>query len=189
MRNDKHELALLIVKNIHECYKHIGLKHTLTVLRQRFWIARGRNFARGVLRKDLVCRTYEEKTYHYPINPPLTPLRLNDSRLFVTTEIDNFGPVYVKNIYGQSDKTYISGVTLYTCAASRAIFLDLTPVMDSSVLERSIKRFISRRGCPSNIISDNGKNLSQETRTFITSTGIEWYLNLPLASWHGGLCK
>ena len=52
--NDKHKLALLIVKNIHECYKHIGLKHTLTEVRQRFWIVMGRNFVRGVLTKCLV---------------------------------------------------------------------------------------------------------------------------------------
>ena len=52
--NDKHKLALLIVKNIHECYKHIGLIHTLTEVRQRFWIVRGRNFVREVLTKFLV---------------------------------------------------------------------------------------------------------------------------------------
>ena len=168
----KHKLALLIVKNIRECYKHIGLKHTLTELRQRFWIVRGRNFVRGVLRKCLVCRRFEAKTYCYPITPPLTPLRLNDSRPFVTTGIDNFGPVYVKNVFGQSDKTYKAYVTLYTYAASRAIILDLTPGMEPSVLKRSIKRFISRRACPSNNISDNGKNfISQETGKFITSIG------------------
>ena len=60
--NDKHKLGLLIVKNIHECYKHIGLKHTLTELRQRFWIVRGRNFVRGVLKNCLVCRRFEGKT-------------------------------------------------------------------------------------------------------------------------------
>ena len=38
-------------------------------------------------------------------------------------------------------------MTLYTYAASRAIILDLTPGMEPSVLNRSIKRFISRRGC------------------------------------------
>ena len=42
--NDKQKLAQLIVKNIHKCYKHIGLKHTSSELRQIFWIARGRNF-------------------------------------------------------------------------------------------------------------------------------------------------
>ena len=60
---DKHKLSLLIVKNIHKWYKHIGLKHTITELRQRFWIVRGKNLVRGVLKKYLVCRRFEEKTY------------------------------------------------------------------------------------------------------------------------------
>ena len=110
--NDKHKLALLIVKNIHECYKYIGLKRTLTDLRQIFWIVRDRNFVRGVLKKCLVFRGFERKTYRYPITPPLAFLRLNDRRPFVTTRIDNFGPVYVKNVYWQSDKTYKARVTL-----------------------------------------------------------------------------
>ena len=42
------------------------------------------------------------------------------------------------------------------CAISRAIILDLTPGIDPSVSR--IKGFVSRPGCPSNIISDNGKN-------------------------------
>ena len=55
--------------------------------------------------------------------------------------------------------------------------------MDPSLLKQSIKRFISRRGCPSNI-NDNDKNfISQETGKFITSIGIKWHLNLPLAPW------
>ena len=86
------------------------------------------------------------------------PLRLSNSRPFVTTGTENFGPVYVKNVYGQSDKTYKAWVTLYTCAASRAIILGLTPGVDPSVLKLSIKRFISLQGCPSNI-SDNGKKI------------------------------
>ena len=104
--NDKQKLAQLIVKNIHKCYKHIGLKHTSSELRQIFWIARGRNFVWGLVRNCLVCRRFEGKTYCYPITPPLTTSRLNDSRPFVTTGIDNFGPVYLKNTYGQSDKTF-----------------------------------------------------------------------------------
>ena len=79
----------------------INAKH-----KQRFWIVRGRNFVRGVLRKCSVCRRFEGKTYRYPITPPLAPLRLNGSRPFVTTGIDNVGPAYVKNVFGQSDKTH-----------------------------------------------------------------------------------
>ena len=111
-------------------------------------------------------------------------MRLNNSRPFVTTGIDNFGPVYVKNVFAQSDKTYKAWMTLCACATSRAIILDITPEMDPSVLKQSIKLFIGRRGCPSNIISDNDKTfISQETGKFIISIGIEWHLNLPLAPW------
>ena len=133
--NDKHKVAQLIVKNIHEGYKHIGFKHTLTGLRQRFWIVRWRKSVRGVMRKCLVCRRIEGKTYRYPVTPPLTSLGLNDSRPFFTTGIDNVGPMYVKHLYGQSDKTYKAWVTLYTCAASRGIILELTPGMNPSVLK------------------------------------------------------
>ena len=101
-------------------------------------------------------------------------MRLNNSRPFVTTGIDNFGPVYVKNVFAQSDKTYKAWMTLCTCATSRAIILDVTPGMDPSVLKQSIKRFISRRGCPNNIINNNDKNfISQETGKFIISIGIK----------------
>ena len=182
--NDKHKIAMLLVKNIHECYKHIGLKHTLTELRQRFWGVRGRNFVRGVLKNCLVYRRFEGKTYRNPITPPQTPFRLN---LLLPPGLITLECSYMLQM---SDKTYKAWVTLYTCAASRAIILDLTPGMDSSVLKRSIKRFINCRGCLSNIISGNGKNfISQETGKFITSIGIEWHFNLPSAPWHGGFLR
>ena len=101
--SDRYKLAQLIVKNIHECYRYIVLQHSVTESRQRFSIERGRNFVKGVVGKCLVCRGFEGKLYRYPVTPQLTPLRLNDSRPFVTTEIENFGPVYVKNVYGQSN--------------------------------------------------------------------------------------
>ena len=69
-------------------------------------------------------------------------------------------------------------VTLYTCAASRAVILDLTPHLDSHSY---------RRGCLSNVISDGGRNfVSDETQTFVHSLGVDWKVNLPLAPWHDG---
>ena len=77
-------------------------------------------------------------------------------------------------------------VTLYTCASSGAIYLDLVPNMNSASLIRSFKWFISRNGCPDNVISDNGsKFVSDKNRNFGASTFIQWHLNLPLALWYG----
>ena len=71
-------------------------------------------------------------------------------------------------------------VTLYTCAASRAICLDLVPKMNSASFIRSFKRFISCFGCPDNVISDNGSNfVSDDSRNFVASRFIEWHLKKP----------
>ena len=129
-----------------------------TLLRQKFWIFRGRSFVRKILNECVVCKKLHGKPYHYPPPPPLTSLRLNDFRAFINTGIDNFGPLFVKDLFSNDKTVHKSWVTLYTCAATRSIVLDLIPDMSSKTLIRSLKRFISRRGCPDNIISDNGKD-------------------------------
>ena len=52
--------------------------------------------------------------------------------------------------------------TLYTCAASRGIVLYLVPDLSAETFTRSLSIFISQRGCPDHIISDNGRNCIAE---------------------------
>ena len=72
-------------------------------------------------------------------------------------------------------------MTLYSCASSRGIVLDLVPSLDSVSFIRSFRRFISRKvishngknAISDNVISDNGKNLvSVETKRFVSSIGV-----------------
>ena len=135
-----------------------------------------------------MCRKYEGPPSQYPITPPLTKLRLFDGYAFYTTVIDNFGSLYVKlNFDSKSDsqaplhKVY---VTLFTCTSSRDVILDAVPRLDASSFIRSIKRFISRHGCPTYIISDGGRNfVSLELQEFVSRLGIEWKFNLALSPW------
>ena len=137
-----------------------------------------------------MCRKYEGPPYQHPATPSLTKLRLNDTFVFLTMVIDNFGPLHVKSIFTSntgSSTLHKVWVTLYTCASSRGIVLDLVSSLDSVSFIRSFRRFISRRGCPSNVIWDNWKNsVSVETKRFVSSIGVNWITNLPLAPWHGG---
>lgn len=185
--NSKHSLTRLIVLNIHKSMKHISLKHTLTEVRNKYWICKGRSFVRGLLNKCVTCRKVHSKSYCYPANPPLPHLRLNDTRPFYTTGIDNFGPVYLRNAFDESGEMFKAWVTLYTCASTRAVLLDLVPKIDAECFKRSLTRMIARRGCPNHIISDNGKNfVAVSTQNHVADLGIEWHFNLPLAPWHGG---
>ena len=184
-----HPLTKLIILNIHERNKPIGYKHTLTEFRQRFWVVQGRKLVCNLLRKCVICKKIEGKSYTHPPSPPLTALRLNDTHPFDTTGVDNFGHLFVKEVFCEKndDKMYKAWVTLYTCASTRAILLGLVPRPNSTSFINSFRRMIARRGCPNNIISDNGKNfISDETQSFATNLGINWDLNLSLAPWHGG---
>ena len=78
-------------------------------------------------------------------------------------------------------KTYI---VLFTCSASRAVMLDLVEDNASKNFINSIKKFIARRGCPKNIVSDNGKVFtSQENQSFWVKQGITWKFNVDDAPW------
>ena len=73
------------------------------------------------------------------------------------------------------------------CAGTRGVIVDVVPHIDSTSFIKSFRRFISRRGGPSVIISDNGRNfVSNEKVEFVNGLGVDWRLNMPLAPWHGG---
>ena len=68
---------------------------------------------------------------------------------------------FVKDVFCEKndDKMYKAWVTLYMCASTRAFLLDLVPQPNPTSFINSFRRMIARRGCPNNIISDNGKPL------------------------------
>ena len=69
------------------------------------------------------------------------------------------------------------------CAASRAINLNLTKHLDFHI--RRFRRFAARHGCPSDVISDVGRNsVLDEMQMFVHSLGVDWRMNLPLAPWY-----
>ena len=101
--------------------------------------------------------------------------------------IDNFGPIYVKDMFDRSNKMHTAWGVVYTGAASRGIVLDLSPDTTSNSFIRSFSRFISRRGAPDHVISDNGCDfIANETQLFSAGRNIKWHFNVPLAPWHGG---
>ena len=184
----RHKLTELIILNAHQLVKHAWVKDTLTELRQRYWITKGRNYVRKLLFKCRTCRKHQTTSYDYPKSPPLTSLRTQDSQAFAVTGIDNFGPVNVKDVFYARSRTQKAWATLYTCASTRAIILDLVAHPSAPDFTASLTRFIARRGCPNHVITDNGSNFTaEETQVFAAQRNITWHLNIPLAPWYGGL--
>ena len=98
------------------------------------------------------------------------------------------GPLLCLPIYYAQEKLYKAYIVIYTCAATRAVILDVVHNANASTFISCFKRFISRRGCPSTVISDNGSAfISDDTQNFVSSRLINWKFNLEKAPWWGGM--
>ena len=140
-----------------------------------------------VIGKCVVCKKIEDRSYAVPPSPPLPEFRLNDEFAFSRVGIDFAGPLYVKDAHpkkGEINKAYIA---LFTCAASRAVHLELVPNLSAESFVRALIRFRGRRGTPSLIISDNGKTFKDSrVQAYCQRSGIAWKFNAEAAPWWGG---
>ena len=64
-------LAILTVMDAHKRFLHNGVKETLTELRSAYWLVRGRQFIRKLLRTCVVCRRLEGRHCRGIPPPPL----------------------------------------------------------------------------------------------------------------------
>ena len=94
--------------------------------------------------------------------------------------------MYVKNIFKNDPNELFKVYTaLYTCASTRAVYLDLVPDGSSRSFVNSLKRFIARHGTPKLFISDNARSfVGPEVQDYISHANIGW--NFILAYLHGG---
>ena len=150
----EHPITTLIVPYYYKALGNAGREHVLAAIRQTFWILRARSLIHGILRKCVDCRKRNEapmqqlmadlpKERLIPYEPP-----------FTYTGVDFFGPFYVKRGRG-SEK--VCGC-LFTCFTSRAIHIEDVNSLETDAFIQALRRFISNRGCPKEIWSDNGTN-------------------------------
>ena len=120
----------------------------------KFWVTKGRQTIKNVIGKCSVCKKIEGRSCAVPPPPPFPEFRLSDEFAFTRVGVDFVGPLYVKDVFlkkGEMNKAYI---TLFTCATSRTVHLELVPNLSA---ESALIRFKGRRGTPTLIVSDNGK--------------------------------
>ena len=125
-----HHLTTLIVRRAHERVFHNGVKETLTEIRSRYWIVKGRSFVRMILRQCTICRKFEGRPYLTPPPPPLPKFRVTERPPFTSTGVDFAGPFYVKS--SGVIKNSKAWICLYTCCLVQAIHLEIVPNMTTS---------------------------------------------------------
>ena len=193
----KSHATYLIIACHHEKVGHSGVGHTISSLRQRFWIVKIDVAVRSVIRSCLFCkRRAATPCSQLMTDLPLARLQVNQPA-FSHVGVDYFGPFLIKQ--GRSEvKRY---GCLFTCLSTRAVHLEVANEMSTDCFINCLCRFIGRRGHPLHIYSDNGTNFAgaekvlrmslekwnkQMIEEYLRQREIAWSFNPPAASARGG---
>ena len=202
----KHPFVRLLVLHTHNQIKHSGVRDTLTTLRERYWILRGREVVKNIIRHCVGCSRYHGVPFKSQPTPDLPVTRVSDDPPFSHVGLDFAGPLFIRpNKPSDSPEGDVNNsssmkvyVLLLTCASTRAVHLELTLGLSVQAFLLAFRRFASRRGLPATITSDNAKAFkssskdvskiirSQEVWHYLAERRIQWHFIVEHAPWWGG---
>lgn len=185
----------LYIIHVHQNLKHASPTTTLCALRLRVWIPKARMLVMQTIRLMCTeCRTLQ--AFKLPDFPPYPSTRMNPNPPFFFTGVDYGGPIQVQLTKTEVTKSWIC---LFTCLTSRAIHLELVFDLSTLAFLQALRRFISRRGAPAEIWSDNATNFkaadkvviaawteSESSQHYLATHGIRWNYITESAPWQGG---
>lgn len=197
-----HAFTKLYMTHLHQI-DHGGIDSTLARLQSRFWVPGARRILKSIKRNCVVCRKLERNLEDQCMGQVRTE-RMKPSPPFYHTAVDLFGPFVIKDAVRRRVRGKCFGV-IFTCLVSRAVHLDITENYSTEAFLGSLRRFVSIRGYPQTIHSDNGTQLvaaNKELREiaksldldaisrFGNNDGIKWSFNKSSdAPWLNGACE
>ncbi|KRZ48797.1 hypothetical protein T02_13788 [Trichinella nativa] len=137
-------LVELLIQDQHVRQLHVDVNQTLVGIRSKFWILKGRNAVRKVIRSCPVCRRVDAQPYRLRMGN-LPADRVTESLPFSHTGVDFAGSLFVRPEVKRSDtqvhKAYIS---IFTCMTTRAVHLELLKEQTTDSFLQGLRRFIFR---------------------------------------------
>lgn len=162
------QLSHLYVDFVHKLTLHGGPRLVLNTIRLECWILKVKNLVKKIIRNCKECVLYKKKCQNQ-IMSVLPEDRVNFSRPFTNTGVDFAGPFELKTFTGRSCKITKGYTCLFVCFSTKAIHLEAVSDLSTSAFLAAFARFISRRGCPSKMYSDNGRNFVGAARQIDTN--------------------
>lgn len=201
----KHYVSDLIIRDFHERCLHAGIQSTLYATREYYWIQNGKNQVTGVLHRCVECVRQRPRMMHAKM-ADLPESRITESSPFRCTGVDFFGPFLIKEKKARN-KTFIKTYgCVFVCMSTKAVHIELAIDMSSQGFLAAFRRFVSRRGLPEYVYSDNGTNFvganrelleiyklfdtsefKKDISNYALSNRIEWHFNPPVSPHFGGL--
>ncbi|GFV08831.1 integrase catalytic domain-containing protein [Trichonephila clavipes] len=128
--------------------------------------------------------------------------RINPCHAFEKVGIYFAGPITTKCQHTRKANNFKSYICLFICMCTKAVHLELVSSLSAAAFLSALRRFVSRRGYPSDIYSDNGINFvgasaylkdlfqlfhNSNVQDYSSSKNIQWHFIPPYAPNFGGV--
>ncbi|XP_003737979.1 uncharacterized protein LOC100906575, partial [Galendromus occidentalis] len=174
-----------------------GVSAILHALREDFLLIHARRISRKIISKCQLCKIFISKAAQLP-TPALPSFRIERSRPFRHTLAGFCGPFRYKRDSAEVGKAYI---LIFTCAASRAVYLELTTDLSTAEVFGALQKFVNRFPSVRFLLSDNGASFVRaakelkliyehikegDIKRWLANSFIEWKFATPAAPWTQG---
>lgn len=201
---NKSYLTDLLIADAHERTLHGGPQLMLNYLRSKYWILNSKSLVRNYVRKCVICVRYSSQSNQQMMGQ-LPKARVSAQKPFKCSGVDYAGPINIRATKGRGYHSSKGYICLFVCMTTRAIHLEVVSDMTSQSFLAAFKRFVARRGCVSDLWSDNGTTfvggakelqklfnveksmVASEIADFLATNGTTWHFIPPHAPNFGGL--
>ena len=169
----EHKLSELIAVDEHNKSGHLGCAATVSRIRAKYWIVGVRRLVNTLINDCVICKK-KFKKFAVQMMSPLPVERIRPSPPFFNVGIDYFGPYMIRGEVQKRIRGKGYGV-LFTCLSCRAVYVDIAHNYSTDGFLQVYRRFISLRGSPRKIFSDQGTCLvgaSNELKNIIKN--VDW---------------
>lgn len=193
----KHHVTNLVIQNCHHQHGQCCPSQFLAFFRRRFWIVRGLSAVRKVLSNCMNCRKQNARPGEQ-IMDPFPSARVAPIHHLPMWAWTTLAPLFLRQGRLQV-KRY---GCLFTCRTMRTVHMEVAHILEADSFICAYQRFVSLRGKPIEIYSDNGTNFKgawrelrealkrlDQTKIYnrLRSNDVQWLFNPPEASHQGGI--
>lgn len=153
----KNHVVSLLLKIEHVRLGHAGAQTVLSNIRLRYWPLDALREIKRIIRNCGICFRFSVQPCQQLMGD-LPKSRICPARPFQLVGVDYAGPFFIKSSRLKRAPIQKCYAAIFICMTTKAIHIEIVSDLTSEAFLATLKRFISRRGNPTVIFSDNGSN-------------------------------
>ena len=156
----KSHVVKLLIEHTHCSCMHAGPSTIMALIADTYYISKIKSFLRTLSRSCLICKKVFAKTSQQLMGE-LSTSRVRPARPFSIVGLDFAGPFTLK--LRHTCRPVL--ICVFVCFTTRACHIELVADLTTAAFVACFRRFVSRRGLPHQVHSDNGANFVEANKS------------------------